>query len=213
MSDASSPFPSAPPDDPGQALVSLRTRRLQLRPLRPEDHRLLYRLALDPDVTFDWRLRGTTPSFEEFQRQIHPSVLCQFAVSPIGSMELFGLVVAFSADLRNRFCHAGVVMRPELRRRGLGIEAIFGLSRYLFTGWDFRLVLLETTGRTFAHVASMEKAGIVTVEGRIRDQYYFGGRYWDGIILTHRRQQFDALMASRLGRSLLLPGRPVVRTR
>ena len=76
---------------------SLHTRRLQLRMLTNEDHAPLYRLSSDPDVTFQWRFRGTTPSYDEFLKQLYPGVLCQFVVSPHGSQEVLGLVVAYNA--------------------------------------------------------------------------------------------------------------------
>jgi hypothetical protein len=52
--------PSTAPDD-APLSPSLQTRRLQLRMLTQEDHAPLYRLSSDPDVTFQWRFRGTTP--------------------------------------------------------------------------------------------------------------------------------------------------------
>ncbi len=47
-----------------------------------------------------------------------------------------------------------------------------------------------------------------TVEGRIRDQFYYGGRYWNDISVTHRRNQFEKVMQGRVGQ-LLAPGRRV----
>ena len=121
------------------------------------------------------------PSYDEFLKQLYPGVLCQFVVSPHGSQEVLGLVVAYNADFRHRFCHAAVVMHPSLHRRGLGIEAFMGLARYVYYGWDFRMIIMETVGIAFENFSSGEEAGYFTVEGRIRDQYYYGGRYWDGI--------------------------------
>jgi RimJ/RimL family protein N-acetyltransferase len=189
----------------------MRTRRLQFRPLRPEDTGPLYRMALDPEVTFQWRLRGATPSIEEFSRQLHQTVLCQFVVTPVDSADLLGLVVAYNPDFRHRFVHAAAVMRPAVLRRGLGVEALLGLGRYLFFGWDFRMVLLDTNSFTYRAFASGERAGLFEVTGRIPGQYYLGGQWWDGLTLVHRREHFDAFMASPLGRALL-PGNQVLRT-
>jgi RimJ/RimL family protein N-acetyltransferase len=198
--------------DPHDALAGLlRTRRLQLRPLRPEDTAPLYRMALDPEVTFQWRLRGTTPPIEEFARQLHQTVLCQFVVTPTDSADLLGLVVAYNPDFRHRFVHMAAVMRPAVIERGLGVEALLGLARYVFFGWDFRMLLMETNGFTYRAFASGEGAGLFEVAGRIPDQYYLGGRWWDGLTLVHRREHFDTFMASPLAR-VLLPGNPVLRT-
>jgi RimJ/RimL family protein N-acetyltransferase len=201
-------------DDSGSSPAlspSLETRRLHLRMLTSEDHAPLYRLSCDPDVTFQWRFRGTTPSYEDFLKQLYPGVLCQFVISPHGSREVFGLVVAYNADFRHRFCHAAVVMHPRLHRRGLGIEAFMGLARYIYYGWDFRMIIMETVGIAYQNFASGEEAGYFTVEGRIQDQFYYGGRYWDGISVTHRREQFETVMKGTVGK-LLTPGRRVMRT-
>jgi RimJ/RimL family protein N-acetyltransferase len=176
--------------------------------LTQEDHAPLYRLSSDPDVTFQWRFRGTTPSYDDFLKQLYPGVLCQFVVSPHGSQEVLGLVVAYNADFRHRFCHAAVVMHPRLHRRGLGIEAFMGLARYVYYGWDFRMIIMETVGIAFENFSTGEAAGYFTVEGRIRDQFYYGGRYWDGLSVTHRREQFEMVMQGPVGQ-LLAPGRRV----
>jgi RimJ/RimL family protein N-acetyltransferase len=189
---------------------SLETRRLHLRIMTNEDHAPLYRLSSDPEVTFQWRFRGTTPSYDEFLRQLNPGVLCQFVVSPLGSQELLGLVAAYDADFRHRFCRAAVVMHPRLHRRGLGLEAFLGLARYVYYGWDFRMIIMDTVGIAFATFASGEQAGYFTVEGRVKDQFFYGGRYWDGISITHRREQFDTVMAGPMSR-LVTPGRRVAR--
>ena len=174
--------------------------------LTQEDHAPLYRLSSDPDVTFQWRFRGTTPSYDDFLRQLYPGVLCQFVVSPHGSQEVLGLVVAYNADFRHRFCHAAVVMHPRLHRRGLGIEAFMGLARYVYYGWDFRMIIMETVGIAFQNFSTGEAAGYFTVEGRIRDQFYYGGRYWDGISVTHRREQFEKVMQGPVGQLLAPAG-------
>ena len=89
------------------------------------------------------------PATTNFCKQLYPGVLCQFVVSPHGSQEVLGLVVAYNADFRHRFCHAAVVMHPRLHRRGLGIEAFMGLARYVYYGWDFRMIIMETVGIAF----------------------------------------------------------------
>ena len=203
-------IPAGPASEDELLTPGLTTRRLQLRVVQNDDHAALYRLSADPDVTFQWRFRGTTPSFDDFLKQLHPGVLCQFVVSPLGSHEVFGLVVAYNADFRHRFCYVANVMHPRLHRRGLGIEAFMGLARYLYYGWDFRMIIMETMGMAFENFAAGEQAGYFSVEGRIRDQFYYGGRYCDGLTVTHRREQFELAMRGPVGR-LLSPGHRVVR--
>ena len=134
--------------------------------------------------------RATTNSL----KQLNPGVLRQLVVSSHGSPEVPGLVVAYNVDFRRRFCHAAVVMHPRLHRRGLGIKAFMVLARYVYYGWDFRMIIMEAVGIAFENFARGEEAGYFTVEGRIRDQFYYGGRYWDGISVTHRRDQFEKVL-------------------
>ena len=122
-------------------------------------------------------------------------MLRQLVVSSHGSPEVPGLVVAYNADFRRRFCHAAVVMHPRLHRRGLGIKAFMGLARYVYYGWDFRMIIMEVVGIAFENFARGEEAGYFTVEGRIRDQFYYGGRYWDGISVNYIcRDQFEKVL-------------------
>jgi hypothetical protein len=179
----------------GALSPTLETRRLQLRIMTNEDHAPLYRLSSD--------------LYDEFLRGLNLGVLCQFVVSPQGSQEVLGLVVAYDADFRHRFCRAAVVMHPRLHRRGLGLEAFLGLARYIYYGWDFRMIIMDTMGIAFDTFASGEQAGYFTVEGRIKDQFFYGGRYWDGISITHRREQFDTVMAGPMSR-LVTPGQRVL---
>jgi hypothetical protein len=70
------------------------------------------------------------------------------------------------------------------------------------------MIIMETVGIAFENFSSGEEAGYFTVEGRIRDQFYYGGRYWDGLSVTHRREQFEKIMQGPAGQ-LLAPGRRV----
>ncbi len=42
------------------------------------------------------------------------------------------------------------------------------------------MIVMETVGITWENFSSGEEAGYFAVEGRIRDQFHYGGRYWDG---------------------------------
>ena len=140
-------------------------------------------------------------SYDEFLKQLYPGVLCQFVVSPRGSSKCWD-----SSSRTTPTSGIASVMSPwscirGLHRRGLGIEAFMGLARYVYYGWDFRMIIMETVGIAFENFASGERAGYFTVEGRIRDQFYYGGRYWDGISVTHRRDQFEKALQGPVGKA------------
>lgn len=182
--------------------VVLTTRRLQLRNILPKDVSSLYDISIHPRNAFVWRLRGTTPGIEEFRRQLYLGVLCQFVISPRGSGDVLGYVSAYNPDFRNRFVYIAVAVHPTLQQSGAGIEATIGFCNYLFEGWDFRLLLFETTEPSYDTFKMAETIGLVALEARIRDKYYYQGAYVDGLILSIRREQLQDVVKSRLGRAL-----------
>jgi hypothetical protein len=69
---------------------------------------------------------------------------------------------------------------------------MFGLAlflRYVFTCWNFRKLYMEVAEYNYEQFSS--GAGrFFEVEGRLREHFYYGGRYWDKLILTLSRETF-----------------------
>lgn len=111
----------------------------------------------------------------------------QFVIEIISTNEVVGLVSAFNADHANSFAHFAVVVHPDVARHGWTLEGVALFLSYLFSTWNFRKLYAETAEFNFVQFASGE-GKLFNVEGRLTDHEYYGGRYWDFLILAFRRE-------------------------
>jgi hypothetical protein len=58
---------------------------------------------------------------------------------------------------------------------------------HVFTCWNFRKVYFETTEYNYPQFASGE-GRLFELEGRLRGHRFYGGRYWDELILATSRE-------------------------
>ncbi|MGE5552466.1 MAG: GNAT family N-acetyltransferase [Betaproteobacteria bacterium] len=113
----------------------------------------------------------------------------------IGGIGLHGI------DWRNRHAELGITIgRPDLHGKGLGAEAIRLLLDYAFSYLNLHKVNLcyfeynEHGARCYARCGFRE-------EGRIRENRFYDGRYWDVVrmgITEEEFRQLDRLPADHL---------------
>ncbi len=178
-------------DDTGGVVVPplLATRRVRLRPPSPADLPVLYAIATSDDLFWRWRFGGAIPTYEAFVSSFVGGVLTQFVVcSPSGS-EPLGLVVAYNADIGNSVAHVAVMMRPDVQRTGLGIEAMYLFIVYLLKTWDFHKLYFEVLEFNVEQFAS----GIGRFfheEACYRDHHYYDGKRWNQYVFSLYRDKF-----------------------
>lgn len=174
---AADPHESSEPHPRG----SYRTRNASLRPLMPSDVEGLYLASIEPRSNHRWRFRGRTPSFGEFQAQLFADhVLSQYMVISTPSSAPVGLVAAYGADLVARHCHVAfqrTLNAPE-EARGLMTEGSFAFLQYLFDHFAFRKVYLELPEYNLS-LFSGGVGSLLVEEGRLKEHYFYGERYWD----------------------------------
>lgn len=188
------------PEDRHEVADTLVGARVILRPIIPEDHRSLWALAIDPRIRHRWRWRGHTPTIEEFTHSLYVGVLSQFVVSPVGSSEIAGHVVSYSADMVDAYAYVGIIMAPSVQDTGTGVEAMALFVRHLFAAWSLRKVYMEVPEFNMRSFRSITRH-IAVEEGRLRQHRYWDGRYYDQILLAIYRESFDAWRA-RMKRAL-----------
>jgi hypothetical protein len=99
-------------------------KHARLRPVLPGDYPFLYIEAMNPEMAYRWRLRGSTPSPEQFTASLWDAVLCQFIIESVGGGEAVGLVAAAGADFRNGHVHLHAMIREKSQRTGWAFEGI-----------------------------------------------------------------------------------------
>jgi RimJ/RimL family protein N-acetyltransferase len=182
---------SVPTDRTHVQAPPLRGRRFSLMPLVPEYHHQIYQLNIREQLSFRWRFHGSIPPFDAFERMLYQGVFAQFVV--VISQEprsVVGHVVAYNANLRDGSCHIGVVGDSHA---GAGIlEAVALFFGYLFVHWPFRKLYMETPEFNASQFGSAVRSGLLREEGRLKDQQFFDGAYWDEVIYAIYRD--DALV-------------------
>lgn len=173
--------------DGGRTLVraapSLDGRWYSLVPLLPEHHRQLYALAVADQIGFRWRFRGAVPPFAVFEQTLHQNVPVQLAiVAKEAPQRLAGLVSAYNMNFQDGTTFAGLVTD---KGSGAGaIEAFALFFRYLFRLWPLRKLYMELPEFNLPQFASAVRVGLLREEGRLRNDRYFDGAYWDQLILA-----------------------------
>ena len=175
--DVIGPAHLAPPPEQHPLAPTLSNRELRLTPVEPEDLRFLYSMSIHPETAFRWRYRGAPPPADRFAADLWHQVLVQFVVRlPDG--EPIGHVVAYGADMGQRYAYAGAVFRSDFTGSGLGAQAFTMFVRYLFHTFPMRKLYVEVPGFNWEQISSGEDRHFET-EGVMRDHEFYAGRYWD----------------------------------
>lgn len=175
------------------------TARLRLSTIGAAEVEFLYHLSTDEASGFRWRFHGLFPDVEEFFHTLRDKALAQFVVFSKLDDEPCGYVMADAADFRHGHCQVGVLMSPGAVSTGLGIEAGLLLIDYVFFTWPFRKVYAPAPAFNFDQLEGGHTSDLFRLEGRITDVYFFDERFWDQIIVSITRSDFEASkLVSRL---------------
>lgn len=177
--------------------VTLSSSRVRLRSVRAADSDWLYDLLTRTSGS-RWRYRGRTPAPGEFHVDLWRGVLSQFVVTDAEDRPV-GLVGAYNANTTAGHCHVFAVGATDQGR--LITEATARFADWLFESFEFHKLWIESAEFNLAQFASL--TDLATVEGRLTNFDYWGGRFWDLLILsvtqerwTRHRRAWSASSAS-----------------
>lgn len=86
---------------------------VHVRPVRREDLRFLYDMAVSDEVSYRWRYRGTLPGFELFAETFMEGTLSQAVAVDRSTREPVGHLSIYNADLRNMVGFLSAVINPS----------------------------------------------------------------------------------------------------
>lgn len=172
---------------PSDRPAPLAGRRVRLRPVGPDDYSYLFGLSLDERISFRWRPRGTTPSYEAFVAGLFQGILAQFVIEGPNGQRL-GLISAYNADLKNGVTYLAIVMDPEAPKDSAWAAFVLFMN-YLIVSWDFRKVYAETSALSIGTFAGGSEK-YYDIEGVLREHERYGGRLWDGYLLAFWCEQW-----------------------
>jgi RimJ/RimL family protein N-acetyltransferase len=167
--------------------------KVYLRPLDLADAPILTRWLNDPEVTkYLLMYRPLTLFAEEAHlRKIseseHDIVLCIMARDP---EQFIGVTGLHQLDVRNRHVQFGIVVGEKSAwDKGYGTEATRLMVRYAFETLNLNRVSLRVYEYNERAVRVYEKVGF-RVEGRLRQETFRDGRYWDTSLMAVLREEW-----------------------
>jgi len=178
-----------------------RSPHATLRPVTSADVDHLYLATQQPDASHRGWLHGRTCSPSEFRSMLFDSaVLAQYVVVDAATGESAGLVTSHDANLVSGTCTVATQRiddGPTSRPAGeLVLEGTMLFIQYLFDHFQLRKVYLEVPEYD-AEPITADPGSVLEEEGRFRDHYYWGDRYWDLITYAVYRTRVDDLLANR----------------
>ncbi len=171
-------------------------QRVRLRPIGRDDLPLLRAWFADPVVMRHWGQPAPLVTEDRFAADLQGR-FARFAdagyfmiqphdAPPIGRIEFERL------DPQTASAEVMILIGDRAAwGRGYGTDAMVTLLRYLFHERNLHRVALTVIAWNRRAVRSYEKAGFV-VEGTLRDDLYFEGRYHDQTVMSILRPEFDA---------------------
>jgi len=176
----------------------LEGKLVRLRPLEPEDLERAYAWMNDPEITYFLGMRYPISRVEEERWLREASTNNNFASGLRLAIETKEGMLLGSIDLRNtspedRRASLGVVIgEPEYWSKGYGADAITTLLRFAFRQMNLNRVSLDLFENNERALACYRKCGF-REEGRLRQDRFKHGRYWDAIVMGILREEFEAM--------------------
>lgn len=170
-------------------------RGVHLRPILPEDFRLIYSWSTSPDVARTWRYRGATPQPEQFAEHLWAGVLCQYIAESVDGRPL-GLASLYDANQSARHSHFSCIVADWARRSGAALGIALSMLGHGFRTWPFEKFYMETNSYGLEHYKSAVERGFFIEEARLRRYELFGDEWADLIYLSIDRDQFRSFSES-----------------
>jgi ribosomal-protein-alanine N-acetyltransferase len=171
-----------------------------LRPLEREDARTLVAWLNDPEVTRFLRAYRpmTLAAEEEFLRRVAESDKdVALGIMTRAAEQFIGVAGLHDVDVRNRHAQFGVTLGDkDSWGKGYGTEVTQLVVRYAFETLNLNRVWLHVYEYNPRALRVYEKVGFRT-EGRLRQDTFRDGRYWDTFVMAVLRDEWEAVDYTR----------------
>ena len=162
----------------------LESERVFLTPTTEDDFEDHYRWIHDRDLVYldDRQLRPVSraKAKEQFDARISAEDVMSLAVLAREDGRLMGLTELYGIDYYERKCYWGLILSEEYRRQGYGTEVADLIMRYVFEDLGFNRLKSYTHSGNTGSMQFHKSLGFVQ-EGRLRQEFFFGGEYVDGL--------------------------------
>lgn len=186
VADAPGTGPGGPPDTPMPLSkgLPLRTPRLLLRPLRPDDADALHAIHADPEVMRYWSTPPWTSRQQAVDRIRRDTELLaggtalRLALQPAGGGDIVGTLSLFGVVEPSRRAEIGYILGRSAWGQGLMHEALTALVRHAFGPLGLRRLEADIDPRNIRSAKSLERLGFMR-EGHLRERWEVAGEVSD----------------------------------
>lgn len=174
-------------------LPTMRTERLEIRPVRMSDANDLYEYSSDPEVARHvlWdahtSIHQTRGYIRYLLRQYRSAAPSTFVIVLRGSGKVIGTIGFMWLQTENRAAEVGYSLSRAYWNRGLMTEALRAVLEFGFTKLNLNRIEAQHESDNPASGRVMMKAGM-RHEGKLRQRLYNKGRYTDVELYAILRQ-------------------------
>jgi hypothetical protein len=170
--------------------MSIGGQEVGIRPVVGGDISKIHRMETAGVHLFQLWHEGTTPSPVAFQSWLWRNTLSRCMVVRVGEPEPLAAAFSYNPDFRNGCAHVGIVA-SDTDHRELAPLVGFGLFvSYLFRNWPLRRLYAVCREYAYVNFASGINK-VFTVVGRLEEDGYANGQYWDTLILQITRDTWE----------------------
>jgi len=172
----------------------LESDRFFFTPMSEDDFDDHYRWDHDREITFlddrYFRAKPYAKAKEAFEGRINSENIMAFSIIMKDNGENIGIIELYDINDYERKCYWGIVLDKEFWKKGIGVEAGRMMVKYVFDDLGFRRLKSYTHSGNPVSMHFQEKLGFVK-EAVLRKEYFFDGRYYDGIDYGMLREDYD----------------------
>ena len=172
---------------PDYSALTLRTERLDLRPLAPADAPFLFLLKSDPVVQrYGSHAPWTDPQLavdyiERDRRSVAEGAHVQFVIARREDGAAIGTCTLYQLDAQCRRAEVGYALLPPAWGHGHANEAVTALLDWGFGVLELNRVEADIDPRNTPSARALERLGF-TREGQLRERWIVGGEKSDSLI-------------------------------
>jgi RimJ/RimL family protein N-acetyltransferase len=180
--------------------MQIKGKTVTLRAIDEEDLPTLHRWGNDPDLWAmlgGWRFPASFRQTHAWFESLAGDQLNQRFAIDVPDAGLVGTANLVEIDWKNNHAFHGMMIGdPSMRGRGIGVDVIMAMMRYAFD--ELHLARLDGSMIEYNEASVAVYCGKCAwkVEGRQRNWYFRGGRYWDRVMVGVTREDYSALVAT-----------------
>lgn len=168
----------------------MKTSRVQIRPVRPEDYDRLYEIESDPETLSTWRYRGQMPPIEEYESALWQQTVFLMVVETVAPPEVVGYVHLYDVDLRAGHGWMSLYASAEHRGRGTLMEGLMLFTDWVFANTPLRWMYSHSLEMNFGRFKSGERHGLSQHAGILRERVDVDGTLTDVHVIAIGRENW-----------------------